>query len=476
MSAAAPHAGARGSSTSATSTWRIGEMAFAELCRLDATSPAQRCEAVVADVEIDKMVLMVPGGVTSDLQAPQEWVSSLKDRDGNEISVAFMSVEPSRVRREPPARWRDDFVSFGKSSFSAKTICQLYWEINNAYAVRTTDEDSDAAPEPLVTDVPKREGARARASASGGRTTASASRSGALPHGVELEELLQMARGRIGDLFPANSEDEEGDDEDEDEEIPIIMTKRTVPAGRAGSASTTTPARQDGPLWACISTPVDNNELQSMVLLKIPERLENFDKKKKEKDNSDDDRVSGKAARAVRGMNKLRNNLRNHPEEIVKAYREQCILDLGAQDGRAWTYWDKNKRIPWRKLLDLKRVFFLVAGVARLLVEGEVGQGHAMAVQTLRVMEQVALNGGNWRAAWHLAGIQDPMGKRTFAGTEAETEAIAAYITEIESLEAKLRGRGGPAASSGGEEEGGSTDKDKKTWKKKKKKVEKKEE
>jgi hypothetical protein len=147
---------------------------------------------------------------------------------------------------------------------------------------------------------------------------------------------------------------------------------------------------------------------------------------------------------------------------------------LGAQDGRAWTYWDKNKRIPWGKLLDLKRAFFLVAEVVRLLDEGKTGQGHAMAVQTLKAMEQVALNGGNWRAAWHLAGIQDPMGKRTFAGTEAETEAIAAYITEIESLEAKLRGRGVPAASSGSEKEG-SADKEKKSWKKKKKEVKKEE-
>ena len=281
-----------------------------------------------------------------------------------------------------------------------------------------------------------------------------------------------MARGRMGDLFPPNTEDEEEDD-DEDEEVPIIMTKRAAPAAKAASASTATPSRRDGPLEASIATPMDNNEFQSMVLPKILERLEKFDtKKKKEKDDSDDDRVYGKAAKAVRGMNKLRKNLRNHPEEIVKAYREQCILDLGAQDGRAWTYWGKNKRIPWGKLLDLKRVFFLVAEVVRLLGEGETGQGHAMAVQTLKAMEQVALNGGNWRAAWHLAGIQDPMGKRTFAGTEAETEAIAAYITEIESFEANLRGRGGPAASSGSEEEGGSADKDKKTWKKKKKKVE----
>lgn len=75
---------------------------------------------------------------------------------------------------------------------------------------------------------------------------------------------------------------------------------------------------------------------------------------------------------------------------------------------------------------------------------------------------------------WHLAGIQVPMGKRTFVGTEAETEAVAPYVTQIESFEAKLRGRGGPAASSGGEEEGGSADKGKKTWEKKKK-VEKKE-
>ena len=133
MSAAAPRALVPGgSSASATSTWRIGETAFAELCRLDATSPTQRCEAVVADVEIDKMVLMVPGGVSSDRQAPQEWVSSLKDRDGSEVSVAFMSVEPTWVRREPPARWREEFVCFGKSSFSVKTVCQLYWEINNA--------------------------------------------------------------------------------------------------------------------------------------------------------------------------------------------------------------------------------------------------------------------------------------------------------------------------------------------------------
>eukprot|EP00959_Pyramimonas_sp_CCMP1952_P061425 1283668-Pyramimonas_sp.AAC.1 len=65
----------------------------------------------------------------------------------------------------------------------------------------------------------------------------------------------------------------------------------------------------------------------------------------------------------------------------------------------------------------------------------------------MKALEQVAINQGSWKAAWPLSGLVDPRSRRGFAGDGFETEAVAAYIAELEALESKIKQRVGVVAS-----------------------------
>eukprot|EP00972_Heterocapsa_arctica_P042631 6284468-Heterocapsa_arctica.AAC.1 len=129
-----------------------------------------------------------------------------------------------------------------------------------------------------------------------------------------------------------------------------------------------------------------------------------LEKRQKKKGNGEDgdgdeDAIGGKAAKAVRGMKALRRRLKQHPKEVVKEFQDQVRASLGAADGRSWIYWDYNRWIAWGKLFDLKRAYFMVSAINRLHDVGEADHTHAFSVRTLKALEQVALNQGNWKAA-----------------------------------------------------------------------------
>jgi len=157
----------------------------------------------------------------------------------------------------------------------------------------------------------------------------------------------------------------------------------------------------------------------------------------------------------VRGIERLRRKLRRRPLRFVESYRAIVVEQLGAEDGRPWTYLDYGKRcVPWGKLHDLKKVFAMLARIVTLLDQGEVDRAHGATAQTLKALEQVAISQGSWRAAWPLVGMTDPFSRRPFAGDAEEVEAVAAYITELDALETKIKSRGGPKVSSGSESPG----------------------
>ena len=58
---------------------------------------------------------------------------------------------------------------------------------------------------------------------------------------------------------------------------------------------------------------------------------------------------------------------------------------------------------------------------------GETDVAHALTAQTLKCLWQVELNGGNWRIAWSLTGLADPLARRPFAGDEEELEVAAGW-------------------------------------------------
>ena len=146
-------------------------------------------------------------------------------------------------------------------------------------------------------------------------------------------------------------------------------------------------------------------------------------------------------------MADYRRSLRTKPRKVVAEYTDKITKVLGAEDGRAWTYEDYSRKAPWGKLFDLKRCFYPFSAIVKLLDEDKGDQAHAMMVQLMKALEQFAIDHGSWRNAWYYSGMDDPMGKRRFAGTDRETEVISAWITELSALETKMTQRGGPAIS-----------------------------
>ena len=160
-------------------------------------------------------------------------------------------------------------------------------------------------------------------------------------------------------------------------------------------------------------------------------------------DSDSGDSVRGKVAGAVRGLRSIKRRLKYSPKKVVRRFRRQVKASLGAEDGRTWQYADYWKRISWQGLWDLRRVYWILAEVMGLMDRDEMDRGHAMIAQTMIALEQVAINRGNWEAAWPLLGVEDPLGRRMFAGDERDMERVASYLTEMSSLRVRLDGQRG---------------------------------
>ena len=67
---------------------------------------------------------------------------------------------------------------------------------------------------------------------------------------------------------------------------------------------------------------------------------------------------------------------------------------------------------------------------------GENTQAAAYTAAGMKACHQAALDGGSWRTAWLLTGLPEYLyAKRKFAGTEQETEILAAYLEAQNTLD-----------------------------------------
>ena len=59
--------------------------------------------------------------------------------------------------------------------------------------------------------------------------------------------------------------------------------------------------------------------------------------------------------------------------------------------------------------------------------------------QLLRATHQASLDQGDWRTAWLLLDLPDPMERPRFGGEAQQLELVASYVTAMANLEKKGR-------------------------------------
>ncbi|CAK0847391.1 unnamed protein product [Prorocentrum cordatum] len=264
-----------------------------------------------------------------------------------------------------------------------------------------------------------------------------------------LEQLVARAARRLGRADPIGEGDSSSDSEAEPEVRPV---RGGAAAGAAAARSErrrqlsssdeeTAPSRaaQSGASSSGLGGPaaanLDANGLQSLLQLRMLEVLERLETGKRSSSSGDENETAGTA---VRGMRRLRQ----------RAFRSEVKQALAVQRGMAWTYLDYGeRRIPWGKLYDLKKTCAMLVAVLEHVDQGLFDEAHGQLVQIMKALEQVAINQGSWKAAWPLSGLVDPCSRRGSAGDEFATGVVAAYITELEAPESKIKQRGGVVAS-----------------------------
>ena len=142
--------------------------------------------------------------------------------------------------------------------------------------------------------------------------------------------------------------------------------------------------------------------------------------------------------RVVRAMGRLRSmkeTMRRNPRRVVREYRQMWEEELDA-NGRPWSWRDVGRRITWGRMLSMKRVWTMFAEVMRLMDLKDYDMAHAQMVQNMKCIHQLSSD-GQWKVAWSLTFLPDPIENKRSGATEAELEAALGYIRCVEDLKAR---------------------------------------
>lgn len=87
----------------------------------------------------------------------------------------------------------------------------------------------------------------------------------------------------------------------------------------------------------------------------------------------------------------------------------------------------------------LMRIHFAVSEALEQLLKGKTKLAGLQLVQLLRGVHQCSLDGGDWRTAWLLLHLPDPVERPRFGGEVQELEVVASYVKALNELERKNR-------------------------------------
>lgn len=209
----------------------------------------------------------------------------------------------------------------------------------------------------------------------------------------------------------------------------------------------------DGVMQALLSKQgADPNALNTLVQLEMLRELRGRGKKKTQKNDeweddasheatstSDNDEKLKGAGKALKAFRKGKRSMKRNPERHIKRYIREVEEQLGASADSSYLLTDYTRRLTWGKHRTLMRIHFALSHLLQTLLKGQLNQGALQVTQLLRATHQAALDGGEWRTAWLLLDLADPLEKPRFGGEAQQLELVAGYVRALSDLEKKSR-------------------------------------
>lgn len=165
-------------------------------------------------------------------------------------------------------------------------------------------------------------------------------------------------------------------------------------------------------------------------------------------DSSGEDIDRNSGMKSVVTLNRLHRRIHRHPRKIIKEFERELVKDLGVVEGQAWLVKDYLRKQQWGKFKGIQRTAMQDAAVYELIRSGNVESAAAQCIQNLKSKLQSVLSGGDWTTAWLLTGLQDPLSRREFAGSQEEMSIISSYVNNLCKLKKKMK----EAGATGGED------------------------
>ena len=167
---------------------------------------------------------------------------------------------------------------------------------------------------------------------------------------------------------------------------------------------------------------------------------------RKKADSSDSDDESSDGGGHFKAILKLRRRVKREPIKIVASYRKRSLDKLGITSMPNGTLTSPfchrmtshRLRGDFGKMTGLWRCHHALSEILELVGQQKVEEGAATAVQALKSCHQAALDGGSWILASTLLPWEDPLGRDSFGGDEAEMLAAAQYTRSLRDLTAQV--------------------------------------
>lgn len=152
------------------------------------------------------------------------------------------------------------------------------------------------------------------------------------------------------------------------------------------------------------------------------------------------------AGKALKAFRQKRKQKRRNPLKYVRRYVREVEDQLGVVDNSAYKLIDYTRRLQWGKFKTLMRFHYALSEVLQELLRGKAHQAALQVTQLLRATHQVALDNGEWKTAWLLLDLPDPVEKPRFGGEVQDLETVAAYVRAMHDLEKRSKTWKPPAA------------------------------
>lgn len=131
--------------------------------------------------------------------------------------------------------------------------------------------------------------------------------------------------------------------------------------------------------------------------------------------------------------------MKKQPLKHVKRYVREIKEQLGATNETPFSLSDWSKRINWGKNKSLMRLHYGMSEVLETLLKGKSEQAALQLTNLLRATHQCSLDGGNWKVAWLLTHLADPLDRPRFGGEAQSLEIIASYVRAMGDLEKRSK-------------------------------------